>query len=44
MFSDDSYFSDPKVAPSSSPDVKVIEIMSYLRVNGTGPFAVLFEL
>ena len=37
MFSDDNRFSNPKVAPSSSWDVKVIKIMPYPGVTGTGP-------
>ena len=38
MFSVDNNFANPTLAPNSSSDVKVIEIMPYLAVNGTGPF------
>ena len=37
MSSNDNKFSNPKLAPSSSRDVKVIEITPYPEVNGICP-------
>ena len=41
VFSDDYKVANPKLAPNSSSDVKVIEIMPYPGVNGTGPLGTL---
>ena len=37
MFSDGNNFGDRKLAPNSSSNVKVIKIMLYPGVDGTGP-------
>ena len=37
MFPDDYNVANPKLAPNSSSDVKVIEMTPYPGVNGTGP-------
>ena len=34
MFSDDSNFPNPKLEPNSSSEVKVIEVILYLGVDG----------
>ena len=39
MFSDNSNFETPKLAPNSSSDVKVVEIRPYPGVNETGPLS-----